>query len=298
MADDIFSRVRRASFGGIEFPYTDYSITGSLRHHVHEYIKRPGGEVENLKRRAYEFSFRCPFRDVFEGYVDLYPSVLSALISLCEAGDTKDLWVPTMGRSFPCKATTWVRNVSAAMRSGEDVTFSFIEDSTEAFTTLNLIGAKSAALGPKSKVLTNQIAVLEDATALGLLDKVLLELEKWQSAIDLAQAQVEYQTARIDALVQSCEALAAVPVLQLPVAAPALRTLIDMWATAIAERQAQRLAFAPIQTFVVDEQTTDVVAVTMKLYGSPKRVGEVLRFNDFDDALRITRGTRVRYLAA
>ena len=32
---DLFDTLRRASFGGIEFPYTDYEIKGSLRHHVH-----------------------------------------------------------------------------------------------------------------------------------------------------------------------------------------------------------------------------------------------------------------------
>lgn len=295
---DIFENARKASFGDIEFPYTDYEIRGSLRHHVHQYIKRPGAEVESLGRNAYEFTFKVPFRDVFEGYVDLYPSRLSALVSLCESQKAYALWVPTMGRSFMAKAVAWVRSVSAAMRSGEDVAFEFIEDSTEEYTTLNLIGAKSAALAPKAKVLTNQIAVLEDATALDRLDQVLLELDKWQSAIDLAQAQVEYQTARIDGLVQRCEALANVPIMQRPVAAPALTTLLDFWATAIREQQAERAAFAPVLTYRTDRPVMTVIDVAVVLYGGPARASEVLRLNSFDDALRIPRGTPVRYLAA
>ena len=69
----------RMSFGGIEFPYRRYSLRGSQRLVTHEYLRRPGGEVEKLKRRLYEISVECPFHEVFRTYPGLWPTKLAAL---------------------------------------------------------------------------------------------------------------------------------------------------------------------------------------------------------------------------
>lgn len=296
--EDLFSTIRRAGFGGIEFPYTDYSIRGSLRHHVHEYIKRPGAEVESLSRRAYEFSFKCRFVDVFEAYVDLYPSRLSALISLCEQGLAQDLWVPTMGRSFKCKALTWVRNVSAQMRSGEDVEFSFLEDSSEEFTTLNLIGLKTAAFTPKVVLLTDALAALEDRSWLDFLDDLLGAINAFLTAVDIANSYIDYALAKIDAVIGACIALANLPVMQRAPSAVALRALLEIWAIAAQQRAQVVAAARPIVSYVVDRAYMSVIDVSISLYNSPSRASEILRLNDLDNALAIPRGTLVRYFAA
>lgn len=295
---DLFETVRRASFGGIEFPYTDYSIRGSLRHFVHEYIKRPGAEVESLGRRAYEFSFKCRFVDVFEGYVDLYPSRLSALISLCETERAHDLWIPTMGRSFKAKAITWVRNVSAQMRSGEDVEFTFLEDGSEQFTTLNLIGLQTAAFAPKTVLLANALNDLGAPTALDMLDTVLNAINGFLTAVDIAQSQLDYELARIDAVIGACVALANLPVMQTAQAAVALRALIDVWAIAAGQKAEAVAAARPIVSYVVDRAVMSVLDVAVDIYGTPARAHEILRLNDLDNALAIPRGTLVRYFAA
>lgn len=295
---DLFDRWRKAKYGDIEFPYTDLEIKGSLRHYTHEYIKRPGGEVEALGRKCYTFTFRCKFVDVFETYADLYPSRLSALISQCESERTYDLWVPPMERAFKVKATDWSRSISAMLRNGEDVSFSFIEDSSEQFTTLNLIGTRSAALAPQGVVLAQEIEAL-DAPLLGdALDNLLTAIDSYLTQAQLAQAEVEYQTARIDAVVQRCEALANFPTMQTAPAAPALKALITLWAIAVQEKTQQLASTRPLLTYTVERPVMSIVDVALDIYRNPMRSADLLRLNDLDNAMAIRRGTNIRYLPA
>ncbi len=295
---DIFDTWKRASYGGIEFPFTDFTITADLRHHVHEYLKRPGAEVETLGRRAYVFDVRMKFVDVFEGFADLYPSRLSALMSLYESEKAYDLWVPPMERSFKCKMTRCVRSVSAAMRSGEDVTFSFIEDSTERYTTLNLIGVSRAAITPKAATLTAEVTALEDTPAIDALTKLIEKIDEYLTAIDLVSAEIDYQTARIDGVVSACGALANVPVMQTAFAAPALVALTDLWALAIAQQQAEASTTTPMLVTTTELAVMSVIDLSMAFYGSPGRSAQLMRINTFDNPLAIPRGTTVHYLAS
>ena len=295
---DFFDIWKKASFGGIEFPWTDLDIKGSLRHHTHEYLKRPGGEVETLGRRCYVFSFKCKFVDVFETYADLYPSRLSALISLCETEKAYDLWVPPMERSFRVKATDWTRSISAMMRNGEDVSFSFLEDSSEQYTTLNLIGTRSAAIAPKAVILAQEVRALDNVPAADALDRLLATIDAWLTAVALAQAEADYQTARVDGVVQRCVALANVPIMQTAPAAPALRALLEVWAIAATEKQQALSAERPLLVYVTGRPVMSVLDVAIDLYGRPDKAAELLRLNDFDNAMALSRATVVRYLQA
>jgi hypothetical protein len=295
---DLFDTWRRAKFDTIEFPFTDLDIRGSLRKHTHEYLKRPGGEVEALGRRCYIFSVKCRFVDVFEAYAGLYPSRLSALISLCESERTYDLWIPPMERSFKVKATEWTRSISAQLRNGEDATFTFEEDSTEQYTTLNLIGTKSAAIPPKATVLAQEVRALEDATAISALDALLATIDLYLTAVSLVQADIEFQTARIDGVVRRCEALANTPVMQTATAARALRALIEVWALAAQEKAAQLSASRPLLTYLVEQPTMNIIDLSIALYGTPRKAGALLGWNDLDNAMAIRRGTNILYLQA
>ncbi len=299
---DVFANWKQLSFGGIVFPFTDITIKGSLRHYLHEFIKRPGGEVETLARKAYQISVKCEMLDTiipangFARYVDLYPSRLSALISLFEQGEPQDLFLPNEGRSLRCKATDWTRSISAARRSGESVSFDFLEDSTEAFTTLNLIGATSASIVPMMAVVQREVEALADPVAKSWLDKLIDAVNSYLDAVDRVTEEIEYQTARIDMVISRCSQLAAVPALGMATAAKALRSLTRFWAMATRIRDAHASASRPLLGFVTD-RVMSVVDVAIAL-GNPALMVGLLRMNDLDDAMAIPRDTSLRYLAA
>jgi hypothetical protein len=293
---DLFDTWKRASFGGIEFPFTDLDIAGSLRKHTHEYLKRPGGEVEALGRRCYVFSFKCRFVDVFEAYADLYPSRLSALISLCESERTYELWIPPMERSFQAKATEWRRSITAMLRNGEDVSFTFEEDSTEQYTTLNLIGTRASAFPQLATELAVEIRALEDPSLLDAFNALLEAIDAFLTVVSLVQAEIDYQTARVDGVIRRCQALANLPAMQRAPAAPALLILINVWALAAQTRAEVLSASRPILLYRVERDVMSVIDVSVDIYGTPAKSGELLRFNDLDNAMRITRGTYLRYL--
>lgn len=299
---DVFDNWKQLSFGGIVFPFSDITIKGSLRHYLHEFIKRPGGEVETLARKAYVVSVKCEMLDTiipvnsFARYVDLYPSRLSALVSLCEQGDPQDLFLPMLGKALRVKATDWTRSISANRRSGESVSFEFLEDSTEAFTALNLIGATSASIVPMMAVVQREVEALGDVRAKDFLDKLIDAVNSYLDAVDRVNEVIEYQTARIDTVVTRCAALAAVPSIGLATSATANLSVIRFWALATRIRDQRASASRPILGFVTD-RVMSVVDVAIAL-GNPLKAIEILRFNDLDDAMAIPRNTSLRYLAA
>ena len=292
---DLFDTWRKAKLDTIEFPYTDLEIRGGLRTHAHEYLKRPGAEQETLGRRAYTFTFKGRFVDVFEAYADLYPSRLSALISICESERTVDLWVPPMERSFKVKAVEWTRSITAALRNGEDFSLSLVEDSTEQFTTLNLIGTRTSAFPQLATQLAIEVRALEEPSLLDALDALLNAIDTFLGTVALVQAEIDYQTARVDGVVRRCNALANLPAMQRAPAAPALLLLIDVWALAAQARAEVLAAATPIQLYRVERDVMSVLDVAVDIYGAPTKAGELLRLNDLDNAMRLTRGTYLRY---
>lgn len=296
---DAFDKVKRLSFGGIEFPFTDISIVGAMRTHLHEFIKRPGGEVETLARRAYTITVRSEFLEEFAAYADLYPERLSALISLCEQGFAQDLFIGQMKRSLRVKATDWTRSISAAKRSGESVEFKFMEDSSEQYTTLNLIGASQASLLPKLAVLQIEVQAIGDPPALDKLDKLIAAVNAYVDAKDTALSAAEYQVARVDALLGRCDELSRVPSMNLATSAVANTSLVGLWSI-VAQLHTEQLQTArPLAGYITKLPVMSVVDISMDLYdGSSAYATEILRLNDFDDAMFIPFGTHIRYLAA
>lgn len=301
---DIFDTWKQLSFGGIVFPFTDIQIKGALRHHAHEFIKRPGAEVETLARRSYQITVKSEMIDSiipvasFARYVDLYPSRLSALVSLCEQGDAHDLFIPNMGRPLTCKATDWTRSITAARRSGESVDFSFLEDSTAQYTTLNLIGATSAALVPSVNVLRGEVAALNDPVALDRIDRLIATLSAYLDAKDRITDAIEYQTARIDAVIGRCLELATLPILGNPIAARANTALLRFWSVAIQVRDVTNAVSRPLLGYVTERPDMSIIDISLSLFGDTSNAFEILRDNDFDDAMSIPFGTFIRYRAA
>jgi hypothetical protein len=295
---DIFDALKKAAFGDIEFPYTDLKIRGSLRHHVHEYLHRPGAEIESLGRRAYEFRYGCQFHTDMPSWPDLYPDRLSQLVSLCESEQTLALYVPNLAREIQAKAIEWPRTLLASVRSGEQVEFAFIEDASDRYTADKLIGLSLSSAPTQFEIVRVAVEALEDEVSLDLLDLLSAELDAWLAVVESVQLQAEYQHARIDGLFNRCNALARAPILQTAPGSAALRATLDLWATIAKLRNDSLVAARPLAAYVTQEDRLSVVDVSLRLFGSPAYALEILQLNDFDDALSIKLGTNVRYLVA
>ncbi len=296
---DIFDGFKKAAFGDIEFPYVSLGIKGSLRHHVHEYLHRPGAEIESLGRRAYEFRYSCQFHTDMPSWPDLYPSRLSELVSLCESELTFDLYVPNLARHVRAKAIEWPRTLLASVRSGESVEFVFLEDASEQYTAANLIGVVANSAPAQIAVVQFEVEKLADPELTDLLDDLLAELDKWLSVKEDIDRIAEYQHARVAAVFDRCQRLAQAPGMQTALASPALQATIALWANVARARNDSLVAARPLAAWITDRDNLSVTDVAMHLFnGSPANAVEILRLNDFDDALDIRVGTNVRYLVA
>ena len=296
---DIFDGFKKAAFGDIEFPYVSLGIKGSLRHHVHEYLHRPGAEIESLGRRAYEFRYGCQFHTNMPSWPDLYPSRLSELISLCESEQTFALYVPNLGREIQAKAIEWPRSLLATVRSGESVDFTFLEDGSERYTADKLIGTVVNSVPTQFDTVVLEVEKLADPVAQDLLAELTAELDKWLAVKESVDQVAAYQHARVDGLFTRCGALATCPALQTAVAAPALVATIALWASVARIRNNSYAAVRPLAGYITTRDRMSVVDISMALFdGSPAYAFEILKLNDFDDALSVKVGTNVRYLAA
>lgn len=295
---DVFETFQPASFGDIAFPFISLSIKGSLDHKVHKYLHRPGGEVEDLARRAYEFRFECQFDSESKAWPDLYPDRLSQIVALCESGKTFALYVPNLAREVDAKAIDWPRTLHASVRSGERVEFAFVEDSTELYTTSNLITFASGSAPAQFDALSARVNDVGDPESLSRLDAVRAELEKWSTLVESSLLVAEYQYAKLDALLAACESLARAPSLQLASNSLALRSAIALWSTVAKARTASQQSSRPLAAWVTDRDALTVVDVSLKLYGSPASAMELMALNELDDALNIRVGTSIRYLVA
>ncbi len=122
-----FDRLQRAAFDGLQFPVEEINIDGGLRDHVHEYPHAPGGAPGLLGRKLYSFRMRAKFHNTLLGWPrDLYPRTWNRLRNICEAGQPKELVVPTLG-TLTAYAVSWPETMTARQRSGVAVEFTFRE---------------------------------------------------------------------------------------------------------------------------------------------------------------------------
>jgi len=294
---DIFDGFKKLAFGDIEFPYVSLSIKGSLRHHVHEYLHRPGAEIESLGRRAYEIRVEAQFHTDMPSWPDLYPDRLSQLVSLCESEATYPLYVPNLGGELPCKAIDWPRTLLAAVRSGEKVEFTFLEDSSAKYTADKLITFTSRTIVPQYDAVKFEVEKLGDVEAQSWLDAVLEELDRVLAIQESIEMEADYQHARVDGLFDRVGNLARVPILQTAEGAQALRATLSLWGTVGTQMNTSLVASRPLAAYTTERDKMSIVDLSMLLFGDPTHaLKDILRLNDFDDALAIRAGTEVRYL--
>lgn len=295
---DIFDGFKKLAFGDIEFPYVSIAINGALNHHVHQYLHRPGSEIESLGRRAYEIRVEAQFHTNMPSWPDLYPNRLSQLVSLCESEQTFPLYVPNLGGELPCKCIAWPRRLLASVRSGESVDFTFLEDSTEQYTADKLITFTSTTIVPQYDAVKFEVESLGDPEALSWLDAVLTELDKVLGAQESIANEADYQHARVDGLFDRVGKLARVPALQTADGSAALRATLGLWGTVGTQMNDSLITTRPLAAYTTPRDKMSVIDVSLALFGDPSHAMEILRYNDLDNALAIRVGTEVRYLAA
>lgn len=292
----------RASFAEIAFPTTEVSVTGGLRHHIHEYPFSPGGQPEKLGRRLYIIRMEAWFHELTgiasANYPDLWPGGLKKLRTVLESGETKDLVVPTIGtvRAF---ATAWTQKfVAANALDGEKVSLEFCEDSEDANLSSNEAEFAAAAV---VDAMDKFDAARLKAEFLGAKRKPGLfeQLSDAVGAFTALKDQAEMQAGLLSDKLETIKSLAADVGSTFDVGGTSAGVQLDTAARNLwyAANEAQSSIVAPAAetlSFVVPILTT-VVDLATTLYGRTDKVADLLRHNAFPDPYRIPAGTTVKY---
>jgi prophage DNA circulation protein len=289
---DLLETLPQASFSGIAFPYTKIAIHGALDYHLHKFLHRPGGQIESLGRKPYEFTFSSVFDANMRAWAQAYPELLTALINVFESEVTAALVVPNVG-TVRAKAIKWPRSLSARIRSGESVEFVFLEDSQ----SQNVASLTTFSMG----AVPIQAAVLSNAmTAAGLDTSLLSTLLSAVTALTALRDQAELMGAIIAQkcaqVMNACATLESLATFNDPMNWPVLDAIHDVWASANAVNQDALQASLPLESYFVPATMT-VSELSIAIYGNTSYALQLLQLNAFDDALAIPAGSIVVYYA-
>jgi hypothetical protein len=291
---EILDILPKASFAGLAFPYTKIGIVGGLDYHLHKYLHRPGGEIESLGRKPYEFTFHSEFHTTMRAWTNAYPALLSKLISTFESEATAPLVVPNIG-TVQAKAIKWPRNLSARIRSGESVELVFLEDSQNQLVVSSIASFSMAAVPIQAAVLAGVVGA--QGLDPSLLDDILNAVANLTAVLDEAELMGAILAQRADVLMNACAALESLALFNDPMNWPVLDALRDVWASANAVSLDALAQSLPLDAFFVP-RTMTVSEVSIAVYGDTTHALELLQLNALNDALAIPPGTIVKHYAA
>jgi hypothetical protein len=283
-----------ASFGGITFPYEDYSVKGALRHHVHEYPNRPGGDVEPLGRKLYEIAFTCSWHVNLRGWPGLIPGTLRAIRQLCETGGTYPLVVPDIG-TIQAKAIEWPYSLSVKALSGAKITLKFLEQSQNTLLVPPVQSVSLASLQPAAAALL-VIAEADPTLDMSLLDNIIDAVAVVVALIGIAAIGDIIVQRRVSAVMSACQAFCELPVCRPPRRYLLVMAVRDLWEIAMLILLDALRRSAPMVAYVTERMMT-IVDVSVVLYGRTDRALELLEINELDSALHIPPQTTLRYYA-
>lgn len=297
---------QRASFNGIEFPYADRTIKCSLRHYTHEYPHAAGGDDEPLGRKLYEFGFTCDFDtgfdESFPGFPAVYPGKLILLFATFGEQTVADLVVPGFA-TFKARCIDWDARLVSRIRSGEKVSFKFIEVLDEIIADGNFTTAPAAMPALAAKLNAN-VAVLANAPR-GILPANaipnLSDLNKINAIVALlASLPTDSPSISIQAsaLLAECQLYDTLPFIRYPRAYAAVDSLHILYEASLKVLKDALLRGRAILTFITDSPNMSISQVSTRIYGSTARTVELMQLNNLADALNITSGTPIRYYQA
>ena len=297
-----FPDFQKASFNGINFPYSQISVRGGIRHHVHEYPHSPGGDLEKMGRFVYRFRFKIPFHDLPGSkldvdFPDLYPARLRNFIALWDRQATAGLTIPNIG-TMPCVATQWdgVADMHEAL-SGETWDVEYTEDVDQASVTKTI-----PRFGVKSMVASvEELQTLADAHNFkpGLFQSLNDAIGAVDGLFGSADAYSRLVAGKIEGIAQLCAILDRDTKEFLdPMNHPVVEALKDVWANA-----QDLVSVVPgkgggeLSTFRVP-RLMSIGQVATKLYGSADRSVDIMQINPIEDPFAITAGTQLLYVKA
>ena len=253
MTSSFLPLLPNASFGGIAFPYEDYSVKGSLRHHVHEYPNRPGGDVEPLGRKLYEIAFTCSWHVNLIGWPGLIPGTLRAIRQLCETGSTYPLVVPDIG-TIQAKAIEWPYSLSVKALSGAKITLKFLEHAQQTALVQPVQSVSLDSLQSAAAALL-VVAEADPSFTMSLLDDIIDALAAVVALLGIAEVGDMIVQRRLSALMSACQAFCELPVCRPPRRYALVMAVRDVWEIAmlIASGSAASLGTAPPVRHAADD---------------------------------------------
>lgn len=295
-----FDDFPRASFGGIEFPYEERTITGSIRKHEHRYPHTPGAALETLGRELYMIHFRCNFSQQLKGYPDLYPSALARLRRMFETEVRDDLVIPGIG-TIKAVCHQWQQRAAGKEnRSGEKVELDFEEDFEDAFLINNLIGITAQSLNAANKQWQVDVAAVRKAytksNELSALDAITASVNSVLGVVDTAMAYGNIVEGKILAAANLIyQADRRVRLLNDPVNATLLHAMLQVWDALRALHADLQKTGGGIQTMIV-QKTMSVIELSKAIYsGDGTKAAQIMQMNAIADVYGVPPGTQIRY---
>lgn len=297
----VFDSLQRASFDGYEFPVRSVEIKGRYRHHVHEYLRVPGGVIEKLERGLYVIEMDVPMHATIRGYGGLWPTGVDVLRKKFEEGITSQLVVPTIG-SIPAMLTDWTQTAEMGrVRSGENLRLPFLEDQTQLFITNALAEVRQSSLqssGDKLALTLEDFALPPDERSVfdqitGLANSILAIKDQSDLYGGLLAAKVAQLTNLINQADRQLQSL------QDPVNHELLDALHELWDSTIT--LGKNLAESPQgpRLYIVPKvmPVTEIAKATQDLGGDDDAARIILN-NDLEDAFAVAAGKQIIYFAA
>ena len=288
-----------ASFDGIAFPVRSITLLGAIRHHQHEYPHTPGSDPEKMGRKSYVIRMEAIFSSmdgpIRERYPDLYPNGLKNIRSTFEQQKTSTLVIPTVG-SIQAYAGTWQQKWTSAILDGETMELEWYEDQSADFLVSTAFEFGANDVVAKAKKVRFLVSTENfDPETMSLFDA----LNNAVGAFTKARDQVGRQLAKIENKIRKVETLCGqikrnVEILKSAEFVRVSSAVTDLQYAALVTAQSIAAPVAKILKFIAPV-TSSVTDLSIAIYGNTARAMDILKLNEFADALRIPPGTVVRY---
>lgn len=290
--------LQRASFDGLEFPFTKMNVRGKYRLHTHEYLKTPGGLNEKMARGLYTVEFQAVFdaniTNLNGGTLLLYPDVLNSLRDKYERGITGSLVIPSIG-TIQAIQTDWNQEMDAKIRSGEKAPLTFLEDNSEEALTSALSEIDTTSVASNAFKLDSLANELDPKpTIFDTIQEMANAVFALRDQGNLFGARLEAQVLALTGIIH--EADRTLDELQNPVnyrIVDAMHELLDSLLTL--SRVASKTQEAGKYTVPM---TMTVGQISTAIFGDTSHALEIMQNNYLDDPLAVPAGTVIVFFRA
>lgn len=294
-----FDDLQKASFAGIGFAVTRWSVKGRGREHLHQYPGSPGGQNEKLGRDLYRVEFDAVFsaNDPMNLVDDVlaFTDELNMIRILFEKQESGPLVIPHLG-TIQAHATDWDEEADPVhMRDGVRMKMSFLEDSEEELSIDDVIQNTTSSLASAVELFVDEIAPLEieEPDLFESLEGMANEVQGVLDQVELAGDQLGAKIAGVSSKMEQLDA--SVSELGDPENYGVTRALHNMGVALAAKGEAVAQAVAPASSFVTPK-VMSATEVSIAVFGDTSHAVDILKSNRgvIDDAFAIPSGTTLK----